>query len=52
MKAWMRRYGVQGSSRPGLMTTGIFSAIEGSQSEFTAGEFDGMMRPREFVVGK
>ncbi len=51
MNAWIKRYGVHGSSRPGLMTTGVFSAIAGSHSEFTAGELLGMTRPSAFVVG-
>ena len=51
-EAWISRHGVHGSSRPGLMTTGILSAIAGSQSEFTAGELLGMTTPSELVVAK
>ena len=52
MNAWMSRNGVHGSSRPGLMTTGVFSAMAGSQSEFTAGELLGITRPSASHVGK
>ena len=51
MKAWISRNGVHGSSRPGLMITGVFRAIAGSQSEFTAGELLGITKPSAFVVG-
>ena len=51
MNAWISRYGVHGSSRPGLMMTGVLSAMAGSQSEFTAGELLGMTRPSAGVVG-
>ena len=33
------------------MMTGIFSAMAGSQSEFTAGELLGMTSPSAWVVG-
>ena len=33
-------------------TNARLGAMEGSQREFTAGELLGMMRPRDFVVGK
>ena len=45
MNAWISRYGVHGSSLPGLMTTGVLSAMAGSQSEFTAGELLGITSP-------
>jgi hypothetical protein len=48
----MSRYGVHGSSLPGLMNTGVLSAMLGSHSEFTAGELLGITSPRAAVVGK
>jgi len=41
-----------GSSRPGLIITGIFNGMAGSQSELTAGELLGMTSPRLFAVDK
>jgi len=42
----MMRSGDQGSSRPGLSTTGALSAMAGIQSECTPGELDGSTAPK------
>ena len=52
IKAWMIRYGVQGSALPGLSTSGIFKGTEGIQSECTPGELLGSTTPRDSVRGK
>ena len=52
MNAWMSRYGVQGSSLPGLMITGVLREMAGIHREFTAGELLGITRPRAWAVGK
>src|SRR2546423_1184480 len=43
--AWITRYGVHGSSRPGLSRRGILNAMVGTHREWTPGEFDGRTAP-------
>ena len=50
--AWIMRYGVQGSALPGLSTSGIFSTIAGTHSEWTPGELLGSTTPSESPRGK
>src|SRR4051794_28362722 len=47
--AWSTRYGVHGSSRPGLRSRGILNAMVGTHSEWTPGEFDGSTAPNTSV---
>ena len=50
-KACSTRWGVHGSSRPGLSTSGVFRAMAGTHSECTPGELLGRIAPNESVVG-
>ena len=45
MNAWISRYGVHGSARPGLSTRAVFRAIAGTQSAWTPGELLGRTTP-------
>ena len=51
MNACAIRNGVHGSALPGFRTSGIFSAIAGTQSECTPGELLGSTTPSASVRG-